>query len=115
MKIIPKFEIKIVPMSNAIKEYIKHKSGKTPNYNKVQFITDWKGGQVFNIQNPDLRGKYIGNPVLVLVKNNNVIEIDYYSDEADEIHEKFVKENNITEDSFEIIDDEEEENDAEQE
>ena len=108
MKIIPKFEIKIVPMSNAIKEYIKHKSGKTPNYNKVQFITDWKGGQVFNIQNPDLRGKYIGDPVLVLVKNNSVIGIDYYSDEADEIHEKFVKENNITEDSFEIIDDEEE-------
>ncbi|MCR4821223.1 MAG: hypothetical protein K5838_08895 [Elusimicrobiales bacterium] len=114
MKIIPKFEIKIVPMNNAIKEYIKHKSGKNPNYNKVQFITDWKGGQVFNIKNPDLRG-YIGDPVLVLVKNNSVIEIDDYSDEGDEIHEKFVKENNITEDSFEIIDDEEEETDAEQE
>lgn len=115
MRIKLKFELKIVPMCKEIVNYIKQKSGKTPNYNKVQFITDWKGGQVFNIQNPDLRGKYIGDPVLVLVKNNNVIEIDYYSDEADEIHEKFVKENNITEDSFEVIDDEEEENDAEQE
>ncbi len=36
MKIIPKFEIKIVPMSNAIKEYIKHKSGKTPKETQIK-------------------------------------------------------------------------------
>jgi hypothetical protein len=114
MKIIPKFEIKIVPMSNAIKEYIKHKSGEYPDYDEVQFITEWKGGQIFNIRDHSICG-YVGNPILVLQKENNVSEIDYYSDEADEIHEKFVKENNITEDSFEIIDDEEEETDAEQE
>ncbi|MBP5287515.1 MAG: hypothetical protein J6Z08_06425 [Elusimicrobiales bacterium] len=114
MKVIPKFEIKIVPMSNAIKEYIKHKSGEYPDYDEVQFITEWKGGQIFNIRDHSICG-YVGNPILVLQKENNVSEIDYYSDEADEIHEKFVKENNITEDSFEIIDDEEEETDAEQE
>lgn len=114
MKIIPKFEIKIVPMSNAIKEYIKHKSGEYPDYEEVQFITEWKGGQIFNIRDHSICG-YVGNPILVLQKENNVSEIDYYSDEADEIHEKFLKENNITEDSFEVIDDEEEENDAEQE
>ena len=108
MKIIPKFEIKIVPMSNAIKEYIKRKSGEYPDYDEVQFITEWKGGQIFNIRDHSICG-YVGNPILVLQKENNVSEIDYYSDEADEIHEKFVKENNITEDSFEIIDDEEEE------
>ena len=114
MKVIPKFEIKIVPMSNAIKEYIKHKSGEYPDYDEVQFITEWKGGQIFNIRDHSICG-YVGNPILVLQKENNVSEIDYYSDEADEIHEKFVKENNITEDSFEIIDEEEEETDAEQE
>lgn len=108
MKVIPKFEIKIVPMSNAIKEYIKHKSGEYPDYDEVQFITEWKGWQIFNIRDHSICG-YVGNPILVLQKENNVSEIDYYSDEADEIHEKFVKENNITEDSFEIIDDEEEE------
>ena len=107
MKIIPKFEIKIVPMSNAIKEYIKHKSGEYPDYDEVQFITEWKGGQIFNIRDHSICG-YVGNPILVLQKENNVSEIDYYSDEADEIHEKFVKENNITQDSYEIIEDEEE-------
>lgn len=107
MKVIPKFEIKIVPMSNAIKEYIKHKSGEYPDYDEVQFITEWKGGQIFNIRDHSICG-YVGNPILVLQKENNVSEIDYYSDEADEIHEKFVKENNITQDSYEIIEDEEE-------
>lgn len=109
MKIIPKFEIKIVPMSNAIKEYIKHKSGEYPDYDEVQFITEWKGGQVFNIKNPAFKDGYAGKPVLVLQKGNEVHEIEFNSDEARAITKKSAKENNITQDSYIIIHDYDEE------
>ena len=48
-------------------------------------------------------------------EGNNIRDIDFDSDESYEIYMKYEKENGITEDSFEIIDDEEKETDPEQE
>lgn len=71
----------------------------------MQFITDWKGGQVFNIKNPAFKDGYAGKPVLVLQKGNEVHEIEFNSDEARAITKKSAKENNITQDSYIIIHD----------
>lgn len=105
MKIISKYEHKIVPMSTEIKDFITKKSGQEPSYDEVEFITDWKGGHIFNIKNPAFKDGYTGRPVLVLQKGNEVYEIDFNSDEAREITKKSAKENNITQDSYIVIQD----------
>lgn len=116
MKIIPKFEIVFYPLDDVFKQYIIKRNGELWLYDRIQFITKWKGGEAYIISSTLFdNGGYYGTPWLVVKEGNNIRDIDFDSDESYEIYMKYEKENGITEDSFEIIDDEEEKNDAEQE
>jgi len=89
---------KIYRPDRAMSEYLKQ--FKTISYDELIFITDWKGGKVYEAVNEWIR-KYqpaIGHTPILWQKGEEIAPIEFRSKEWELIVSKWARENGLPED-----------------